>query len=78
MSAQRASFAQIRIERRMVHSLETSMQSCRTGQLPQPSWAPGPLLRSWERIQMAAGVPRRTLSLCPDCNREAVDACDQR
>ena len=23
---------------------------------------------------MAAGVPRRTLSLCPDCNREAVDA----
>ena len=23
---------------------------------------------------MATGVPRRTLSLCPDCNREAVEA----
>jgi len=22
---------------------------------------------------MAVGVPRRTLSLCPDCNREAVE-----
>jgi 7,8-dihydro-6-hydroxymethylpterin dimethyltransferase len=44
------------------------------GQSPRPSWAPGPLLKSWERMQMAAGVPRRTLSLCPDCNREAVDA----
>jgi 7,8-dihydro-6-hydroxymethylpterin dimethyltransferase len=43
------------------------------GKLPQPSWAPGPLLRSWERIPMAAGVPRQTLSLCPDCNREVVE-----
>src|ERR1700723_2035825 len=42
--------------------------------LPQPSWAPSPLLRSWERVPMATGVPRRTLSLCPDCNREAVEA----
>jgi uncharacterized radical SAM superfamily Fe-S cluster-containing enzyme len=42
--------------------------------LPQPSWAPGPLLKSWERMQMTAGVPRKTLSLCPDCNREAADA----
>src|SRR6202050_1042153 len=41
--------------------------------LPQPSWAPSPLLRSWERVPMATGVPRRTLSLCPDCNREAVE-----
>ncbi len=47
------------------------------GKLPQPSWAPGPLPRSWERIPMATGVPRRTLSLCPECNREAVDSCDQ-
>jgi len=44
------------------------------GQAPQPSWAPGPLLKSWERTQMAAGVPRQTLSLCPECNREAADA----
>jgi uncharacterized radical SAM superfamily Fe-S cluster-containing enzyme len=43
------------------------------GKLPQPSWAPGPLPRSWERVPMVTGVPRRTLSLCPDCNREAVD-----
>src|SRR3984885_15685350 len=41
--------------------------------LPQPSWAPSPLLRSWERGPMATGVPRRTLSLCPDCNHEAVE-----
>src|SRR5580658_5062505 len=44
------------------------------GKLPQPSWAPGPLPRSWERVPMATGVPRRTLSLCPECNREAVGA----
>ena len=43
------------------------------GKLPQPSWAPSPLPRSWERVLMATGVPRRTLSLCPDCNREAVE-----
>ena len=44
------------------------------GKLPQPSWAPSPLPRSWERVPMATGVPRRTLSLCPECNREAVDS----
>jgi uncharacterized radical SAM superfamily Fe-S cluster-containing enzyme len=43
------------------------------GKLPQPSWAPSALPRSWERVAMTTGVPRRTLSLCPDCNREAVD-----
>jgi uncharacterized radical SAM superfamily Fe-S cluster-containing enzyme len=42
--------------------------------LPSPKWAPGPLLRSDERRPMDIGVPRRTLSLCPDCNHEAVDA----
>jgi uncharacterized radical SAM superfamily Fe-S cluster-containing enzyme len=44
------------------------------GKLPQPSWAPSPLRSSWERDPMTTGVPRRTLSLCPDCNREAVEA----
>jgi hypothetical protein len=44
------------------------------GQLPRPSWAPGQLLKSWERIQMTTGIPRKTLSLCPECNREAADA----
>jgi len=43
------------------------------GKLPNPSWAPGPLLRYRERVRMDTGVPRRTLSLCPECNREAVD-----
>jgi 7,8-dihydro-6-hydroxymethylpterin dimethyltransferase len=42
--------------------------------LPQPSWAPAPLPRSTERRPMPSGVPRRTLSLCPECNREAADA----
>ena len=41
---------------------------------PRPSWAPGRLLKSWERMPMQTGVPRTTLSLCPDCNREAVEA----
>ena len=44
------------------------------GNLPNPSWAPGPLLKLRDRTPMATGVPRRTLSLCPDCNHEAVDA----
>src|SRR5258708_10408108 len=44
------------------------------GKLPQSSWAPSSLPRSWERVPMATGVPRRTLSLCPDCNREAAEA----
>src|SRR6202140_4903854 len=43
------------------------------GKLPQPSWAPSPLPRSWERVPMATGVPRRTLSLCPNCNRGAIE-----
>ena len=44
------------------------------GELPCPTWAPGRLLRSRERMQMMVGVPRKTLSLCPDCNREAAEA----
>jgi len=44
------------------------------GNLPQPPWAPAPLPKSSERAPMTMGVPRRTLSLCPECNREAVEA----
>jgi len=44
------------------------------GKLPSPSWAPGRLLKRQERVPMATGIPRKTLSLCPDCNREAVEA----
>ncbi|HYT24017.1 MAG TPA: radical SAM protein [Candidatus Polarisedimenticolia bacterium] len=42
--------------------------------LPSPSWAPGRLLKQRNRRLMDTGVPRKTLSLCPDCNREAVEA----
>lgn len=44
------------------------------GNLPSPSWAPGRLLKQRDRMPMATGIPRRTLSLCPDCNLEAVEA----
>src|SRR2546430_4279937 len=44
------------------------------GRLPSPKWAPGPLLKRGQRKPMDQGVPRKTLSLCPDCNNEAVEA----
>ncbi len=44
------------------------------GHLPIPSWAPRRLLKQRERMPMDTGVPRKTLSLCPDCNHEAVEA----
>src|SRR5216684_859053 len=44
------------------------------GNLPSPSWAPGRLLKQRDRTPMDTGVPRKTLSLCPDSNREAVEA----
>src|SRR5258707_15533988 len=44
------------------------------GALRAPSWAPGRLLKKLQRTPMGTGVPRRTLSLCPECNREAVGA----
>jgi uncharacterized radical SAM superfamily Fe-S cluster-containing enzyme len=36
----------------------------------QPSWAPGPLAKSWERSSPVLGWPRTTDSLCPVCVRE--------
>jgi 7,8-dihydro-6-hydroxymethylpterin dimethyltransferase len=44
------------------------------GNLPRPKWAPGPLLTREQRRLMDLGVPRKTLSLCPHCNVEAVEA----
>ena len=44
------------------------------GNLPSPRWAPGRLLKQRDRMPIHTGVPRRTLSLCPDCNHEAVEA----
>jgi uncharacterized radical SAM superfamily Fe-S cluster-containing enzyme len=44
------------------------------GRLPSPCWAPGRLLKQRDRVQMTTGIPRKTVSLCPDCNHEAVEA----
>jgi 7,8-dihydro-6-hydroxymethylpterin dimethyltransferase len=44
------------------------------GSLPSPRWAPGRLLKQRDRTPMPTGVPRKALSLCPDCNRETVEA----
>jgi uncharacterized radical SAM superfamily Fe-S cluster-containing enzyme len=46
----------------------------RAGVLPTPKWAPGPLLKVAQRRSTELGVPRKTSSLCPDCNREAAHA----
>ena len=37
----------------------------------QPSWAPAPLLKSWQRSKPPLGWPRTTDSLCPDCVKDA-------
>jgi 7,8-dihydro-6-hydroxymethylpterin dimethyltransferase len=34
---------------------------------PSPEWAPGPLLKSYERTKPPLGWPRETDSLCPRC-----------
>ena len=44
------------------------------GERPHPGWAPRPLLKSSERLPKMTGVPRKTESLCPDCNRDTVEA----
>lgn len=73
MSAQSASFT--RLLSSAAWSFARSINSILPlGKLPQPSWAPSRLPRSWERTPVATGVPRRTLSLCPECNRETVDS----
>jgi len=35
-----------------------------------PKWAPGPLLKSYERTRPTLGFPRQTDSLCPRCVQE--------
>jgi 7,8-dihydro-6-hydroxymethylpterin dimethyltransferase len=54
--------------------LQQINHTLREGKLPAPRWAPGPLLKAQQRRPAVLGVPRRTLSLCPDCNREAAQA----
>ncbi len=40
----------------------------------QPEWAPGPLLKSYERSRPPLGWPRETDSLCPTCVKETREA----
>ena len=54
--------------------LQPINSALREGVLPAPKWAPGPLLKSRQRRPVELGVPRKTSSLCPDCNREAAEA----
>lgn len=42
-------------------------------ELPQPTWAPRPLMRSTERARSPRGVPRTTDSVCPKCLVETRD-----
>jgi 7,8-dihydro-6-hydroxymethylpterin dimethyltransferase len=44
------------------------------GEAVRPKWAPGPLLKSYERTAPPLGFPRETDSLCPRCVKEVRDA----
>ena len=44
------------------------------GEAVRPKWAPGPLLKSYERSSPPLGFPRETDSLCPRCVKEVRDA----
>ncbi|HEX8475214.1 MAG TPA: radical SAM protein [Pyrinomonadaceae bacterium] len=44
------------------------------GEAISPTWAPGKLLKSYERTAPPLGFPRETDSLCPRCVKEVRDA----
>lgn len=44
------------------------------GEVVRPKWAPGPLLKSYERTRPVLGFPRVTDSLCPKCVKEVRTA----
>ena len=44
------------------------------GELPAPRWAPGRMLKSYERSAPPLGFPRVTDSLCPRCVPEVRDS----
>jgi len=44
------------------------------GEAIRPNWAPGPLLKSYERSAPPLGFPRETDSLCPGCVKEVRNA----
>ena len=43
----------------------------RPGPAFTPRWSDRPLLKSWQKVKPAVGLPRETDSLCPICVREA-------
>ncbi|HYP01667.1 MAG TPA: radical SAM protein, partial [Pyrinomonadaceae bacterium] len=44
------------------------------GEAIRPQWAPGPLLKSYEKTSPPLGFPRETDSLCPTCVKEVREA----
>jgi uncharacterized radical SAM superfamily Fe-S cluster-containing enzyme len=44
------------------------------GEAVRPGWAPGPLLKSYERTSPPLGFPRETDSLCPRCVKEVRES----
>lgn len=44
------------------------------GELPHPKWAPGKILKSYQRSAPPLGIPRTTDSLCPKCVPEVRSA----
>ncbi len=44
------------------------------GEAIRPKWAPGPLLKSYERTAPPLGFPRETDSLCPRCVKDVRNA----
>ena len=44
------------------------------GEALRPKWAPGPLLKSYEKTSPPLGFPRETDSLCPRCVKEVREA----
>jgi 7,8-dihydro-6-hydroxymethylpterin dimethyltransferase len=53
---------------------QTVNASLPEGAALRPKWAPGPLLKSYERTSPPLGFPRETDSLCPRCVKEVREA----
>ena len=48
-------------------AFQTVNRALPEGELPAPKWAPGKMLKSYERSAPTLGFPRVTDSLCPKC-----------
>ena len=55
-------------------AFQTVNRSLPEGEAIRPTWAPGPLLKSYERSAPPLGFPRETDSLCPTCVKEVRNA----